>query len=242
MTAFGSYFERAYVINLLERADRRAEMRAQLKAIGLGLGEGNVRLFAALRPADKGEFETVGARGCFLSHLAVLEDAVRAGCTRIVIFEDDLNFTRDFNARIGPVVRGLARMPWSIFYGGHRMSGLAPDEATSALWPVPPQREVATSHFIAFHGTAIAGVAATLRLLASRPAGDPNGGAMHVDGAYNWYRRLHPADLAVAAVPELGYQRSSRTDVHRLGWRDRAPLLKDALAHLRRFRNRLTLK
>ena len=62
---------------------------------------------------------------------------------------------------------------------------------------------------------------------------------MHVDGAYNWYRRLHPSELALAAVPELGYQRSSRTDVHRLGWADSTPLVKDTIAGLRRLRNRV---
>ena len=236
MPAFAEYFERTYVISLAERRDRQAEMDVQLQRIGLRLGAGNVALFSAIRPADKGEFETPGARGCFLSHLAVLEDAVKRSCARVVILEDDLNFARDFAARIDEVLRGLAGMPWSLFYGGHRIAG----ERPAGLWPVPPAIEVATSHFVAFQGAAIARAAGTLRRLASRPAGDPQGGAMHVDGAYNWYRRLNPADLALAAVPALGYQRSSRTDVHRPGWADRAPLVKDTIAGLRRLRNRVT--
>jgi glycosyl transferase family 25 len=235
MPAFAEYFERTYVISLAERRDRQAEMDEQLQRIGLRLGAGNVALFSAIRPADKGEFETPGARGCFLSHLAVLEDAVKRSCARVVVLEDDLNFARDFAARIDEVLRALGRAPWSLFYGGHRIEGPKP----GGLWPVPPTTEVATSHFVAFQGAAIARAADTLRRLARRPAGHPQGGAMHVDGAYNWYRRLHPSELALAAVPELGYQRSSRTDVHRLGWADSTPLVKDTIAGLRRLRNRV---
>lgn len=239
MTAFGAYFDRAYVINLPDRRDRQHDMRRQLQRIGLRLGDRNVTLFPAIRPADKGGFETVGTRGCFLSHLAVLDDAVEASCSRIVIFEDDLNFCRDFNVRIDQVLRGLAGMPWSIFYGGHRISGASPPSEASGLWPLASWTEVATAHFVAFQGTAIRRVAGTLRSLASRPAGDPDGGAMHVDGAYNWHRKLNPSDLALAAVPELGYQRSSRTDVHCLGWKDKTPLVRETIAQLRRLRNRV---
>jgi hypothetical protein len=60
---------------------------------------------------------------------------------------------------------------------------------------------------------------------------------MHVDGAYTWYRRLSPEDVTLAAVPELGHQRSSRTDIHDLRWFDRLPLVHDTVAGLRRLKN-----
>jgi hypothetical protein len=238
MSAFGRYFDRAYVINLPERGDRLDEMRRQLERIGLRLGEGNVVLFPAVRPASAGAFDTAGARGCFLSHLAVLEDAAATSCARVAIFEDDLNFARDFKARIDTVIERLLHAPWSVFYGGHRLPVTLP----AGLWRIPAATEVVTAHFVAFQGSAIARAAALLRAMASRPSGDPRGGAMHVDGAYNWYRRLNPAELALAAMPELGYQRSSRTDVQRLGWKDRAPLLRQSMAGLRRLRNRALIR
>ncbi len=238
MTAFGDYFDRAYVINLPERRDRQAEMRQQLEQVGLRLGE-QVALFPGIRPAERGHFESIGARGCFLSHLAVLEDAVKRASSRIVLFEDDLNFSRDFPRRIDELLRGLACIPWSIFYGGHRIHGAPLDVTANGLSSVPPATEVVTTHFMAFQGAAIRRVADLLRLFADRPAGDPSGGAMHVDGAYNWYRKLNPGDVALAAVPELGYQRSSRTDVHPLGRIDRTPLLKGTIAKLRGIKNRV---
>lgn len=242
MTAFGDYFARVYVVNLPERADRRAEIRQQLEVIGLRLGQANTVLFPAIKPAERGEFESVGARGCFLSHLAVLDDARQRACSRVAIFEDDLNFSRDFNARIDGLLSALDRLPWRIFYGGHRISDAAPRAAARGLWPIPPDIAVATTHFVAFQGAAIERVAATLRSLAGRPAGDLNGGAMHVDGAYNWYRRLNPSDLALAAVPALGYQRSSRTDVHALGRLDTTPFVRGAVSRLRRLKNRIVSK
>jgi hypothetical protein len=234
MSAFAGYFDRIYVINLPERGDRLDEMKQQLERAGLRLGEGKVALFSAVRPSAAGAFDTVGAHGCFLSHLAVLEDAGARACARVAIFEDDLNFVRDFRERIDTVLETLSQAPWSMFYGGHRLPVTLPP----GLWRIPAATDVSTTHFVAFQGAAITRAAQMLRRMASRPSGDPRGGAMHVDGAYNWYRRLNAADLALAAMPELGYQRSSRTDVHRLGWMDKTPLVRQSVARLRRLRNR----
>jgi len=50
---------------------------------------------------------------------------------------------------------------------------------------------------------------------------------MHVDGAYTWFRRTHPTRRTWVALPELGHQRQSRTDIHPLRWYDRWPLVRD---------------
>jgi hypothetical protein len=73
----------------------------------------------------------------------------------------------------------------------------------------------------------------------ARPAGDPHGGPMHVDGSYSWFRRGHPELSTLIAVPEIGHQRASKTDVHDLGLRDRLPILRTAMAAVRRLRNRM---
>ncbi len=48
------------------------------------------------------------------------------------------------------------------------------------------------------------------------PPGDETRGPMHEDVAYNWYHLANPDDVTLMEVLELGYQRSSRTDVHEL--------------------------
>jgi GR25 family glycosyltransferase involved in LPS biosynthesis len=80
------------VINLECRKDRRAEMETQLRRI-----QWDAQFFPAVRPPDAGDFQSIGARGCFLSHLAVLKRAALQN-DHAVIMEDDLNFSRDFSS------------------------------------------------------------------------------------------------------------------------------------------------
>lgn len=83
-----------YVINLPYRADRRSEMAHQLVRVGLSFDDPQVVLFPAVRPTEPGALPSIGARGCFLSHLGVLRDALKKGARQILVLEDDANFTR----------------------------------------------------------------------------------------------------------------------------------------------------
>lgn len=234
------FFQKLYVINLSSRPDRKQEMSEQLKKIGLSFAHPQVELFPAVRPETRAGFRTVGARGCFMSHLAVLRDARRNAYNRILICEDDLDFAADFKARMPAVIKRLARHDWAIFYGGHRLDA-RPPIADSGLVAIPAPQPIDTAHFIAFERTVIASLIGFLEHLLSRPPGHPEGGPMDVDGAYTWYRRLHPALTTLAAFPVLGHQRRSRTDIHELRWFDRAPLVRQSIAGLRRLCNRWNL-
>lgn len=230
-------FQRVFVINLPSRDDRRREMAEQLQRIGLGFDSPLIALFPAVRPAHQGNFPSVGARGCFASHLAVLKEAARQGLQRILIVEDDLNFAPDFMAR-GPVVaERLRQADWSMFYGGYRLDRPLADTHSGAAI-VAPDNGVQTSHFVGVQGSAIGSLVAHLEAQMARPAGDPLGGPMHVDGSYTWFRRARPDLVTLVAVPELGYQRASKTDVHELGLRDTLPGVRHAMAALRKLRNR----
>jgi hypothetical protein len=59
---------------------------------------------------------------------------------------------------------------------------------------------------------------------------------MHVDGAYTWFRASHPEMRTWIAVPELGHQRQSRTDIHPLRWYDRWPVVRELAQWARRVR------
>lgn len=232
------YFDQIYVINLPHRVDRRREMAEQLKAINLSFESTGVRLFEAIRPEDAGGFESIGTRGCFLSHLGVLRDAHARQFQRILLFEDDLNFARDFTSRIPDVAEALDRVDWSMFYGGYSLAEIPRAGAREIVAEVPPGDAIQTAHFVGFRGEAIGEIADFLEAMLSRPAGDPRGGPMHVDGAYGWYRREFPSRTTMLSVRELGYQRSSRTDIHNLGWLDRAPAIRHAMGLLRSVRNK----
>ena len=238
---FVDLFDGIFIVNLPHRLDRRNEMEEQLQRVGWQ-DHPAVQFFPAIRPQDAGEFPNIGARGCFSSHLAILADAAHKGRRRILILEDDLDFSHDFLLRTAAMTDRLQQDDWGIFYGGYEW----PDELKQGLAgeggvvrPVDPQAGLRTTHFIAFQAPAIARVADYLQAMLARPGGHPDGGPMHVDGAYSWFRRQNPDVLTLVAVPELGYQRSSRTDIHPPGWIDRLPLLSSLVAGLRRLKNRM---
>ncbi|MDA8225601.1 MAG: LPS biosynthesis glycosyltransferase, partial [Betaproteobacteria bacterium] len=155
-----------------------------------------------------------------------------------LIPEDDLDFSRDFNARIGALCARLQQSDWGVFYGGYELlQPLAGPDAE--IQSMAAEAAVRTTHFVAFQAPVMERAAAYLQAMLARPGGHPDGGPMHVDGAYSWFRRQHPEMLTLIAVPELGYQRSSKTDIHPLSWIDRTPLLRDAANLARKLKNHL---
>ena len=114
------YFERIEIIDLVDRTDRRQEMLAQLKRIDLSLLPGRVEFFPAQRPATRGDWPSVGARGCFLSHYEVLRRARDEGLRNIVVLEDDCDFAPEFAQQQRRLTQALSKTAWDILYLGHR--------------------------------------------------------------------------------------------------------------------------
>lgn len=224
------------IINLPSRADRRREMVEELRRIGVA-NDGRIAFHAANRFEDAADFPSIGARGCFHSHLSVLENAVAASEGTILILEDDLDFERDFDNLIPAVREALEQVDWSIFFGGALNE--VSDKHMGPIEKLAPETAVMGTHFVALRGEAIGAAASYLRAMLDRPAGSPLGGPMHVDGAYSWFRRERPELESWIAKPFLGHQRPSRTDIHELGWKDRTPLVRDLIALARRFRRRM---
>lgn len=233
-----TFFGQVYVINLTVRADRRAEMDAQLRRIGLSLDAPRVTVFEASKPTEPGGFPTTGARGCFTSHLAVLREAREKGLASVLILEDDLNFCGDLVARFAGMAACLDSHAWGLWYGSYHLDVSLPQSAAPCV-QVDPALAVGTSALLAVNGPHIGPLIQYLEAMLLRPAGDPAGGPMHIDGAYCWYRLAHPGASTWLATPPLGFQRSSRTDVHALRWFDRAGWVRHLVAAFRRLQNRL---
>jgi glycosyl transferase, family 25 len=220
---------RVSVINLKHRVDRRIEMQAQLSRVGWDAG-----FFAAIRPTDAADFPSVGARGCFLSHLAVLHEARRAGAQQLVILEDDVNFVPDFSGRWHSAMAALEARVWSIFYPGHVL-----DESLRGLSLLTPSLGVQCAHFMVINRDAIPCLIEGLETILSRAAGHPLGGPMHVDGAYSTIRMQNQSLITYALFPALGYQRPSRTDIGELRWFDRISTLRPAVSFARKLKSML---
>lgn len=200
-------FDRVWIINLVDRPDRRREMKSQLDRIGANAEK--VRFFDAHRPASPGEFPSLGARGCFESQLGVLREAIAADAESVLILEDDFDFTREGRMNAPKVFHQLRNADWHIFYGAH----LLPHNNRAHLDRVSPNDPVLTASFVAFKGSALHALVDFLEGILCRPAGAPDFGPMHVDGAYTVFRELYPQYRTFAAFPSLGKQRRSRSDI-----------------------------
>lgn len=229
------YFEAIYIINLPSREDRKAEMQEQLAKVGLSLDGAYVRLFPAVRPTEASGFPNIGAKGCFLSHLAVLTDARDRGLRSVLILEDDCNFVKNLASRLEDILGVEPRPQWSLFYGG-TLNTIPADKLKDGY--LDPLQAISGSHFLAVSSGALDSVVTYFEAMLPRQPGDPNGGPMHVDGAYSWFRAAHPEARTLLANPEIAYQRSSATDIHKRKWYEGTRLSHWMLQQIRRGKNR----
>jgi glycosyl transferase family 25 len=220
-----------FVINLDYRTDRRNQMLRQLSRVGW-----RAEFFSAIRPDSAGGFPSIGARGCFLSHLAVLKEAQNAEAQQVVILEDDVNFAAQFPERWKYSMSILETQEWSIFYAGHVMKDLPP-----GLSRISPSVAVQNCQFVVINRSAISKLVSQLESILSRRPGHPLGGPMHVDGAFSTIRRQNPLLVTFAHFPALGYQRPSRTDIGNVRWFDRAASLTPIVSFARKLKGVLRL-
>jgi glycosyl transferase family 25 len=219
------------VINLACRKDRRIEMQRQLARIGW-----TVNFCEAIRPSDRGPFPTIGARGCYLSHLECLESALSKKATRLILMEDDLNFSTDMPQVWNSVRAFLESNDFDILYAGHHFDH---KRGLSGIVKIGATEHCIGAHFLIFSQSGIERFASGLQEILLRPEGHLLGGPMHVDGAYSTIRAQNPSIIAYAQFPSLGYQRSSRTDIHDRRFLDRVPLLAPFVRLGRKAKNAL---
>ncbi len=165
------YFGTVIVINLQSRPDRKIEMEAEFHKIGYSTSK--VVWFEAVRPQDKGAFESIGARGCFMSHLSVLKSASLRKSNRLLILEDDCSFVPDFVSRLHSLVHHLGTRDWDMLYGGGVPD--RPQPAVNGLSEIPADCGILTTHSVAFNGYAIEKTLAYIERQLFRPVGHPDG-------------------------------------------------------------------
>lgn len=226
-------FERAYIVNLPERADRRREMDAELARAGLRASIGRIRYYRAVRPADAGAFPSIGARGCFMSHLGILEEALRDRLGNVLIMEDDLRLDPRVHTPPAQMIDRVSGDDWHFAYLGH-VETLPEDDAPH--W-IETRQPLATTHCYALHGNIIERLRDHLASCLERASGHPLGSPMHVDGAYSLFRQFNPDVVTLLAAPSLGGQRSSRSDIYPNKWYDRLPLTRTLAGLARGMKN-----
>lgn len=223
------YFDRIYIVNLPERTDRRKAMERELNRAKMPLHPHKVELFPAIRPSDTQGFPSIGARGCFLSHLTILKQAQAEQLANVLILEDDLAISQPFQTEQAHLVDHLQQTPWDFVYFGHVEEAMQPNSSLLQPFSGP----LMTTHFYAINHTILNRLLEFLEALEQRPPGHPDGGPMHLDGAYSTFRSQNPDVMTLIAVPSLGGQRSSRSDIYPNAWYDRTPLIRNLVGMAR---------
>ena len=219
-------FDRIRIISLPKRKDRRREMMRQLSKVGLD-EDPRVAFFDACRFDERGIFRAAGSRGCFTSHQHIICEAAAASQS-VLILEDDCDFL--------PIIQTYeSDRQWDVFYGGYTASDMRD----------PKNSEIIGSHFMGLNAVA-AQKAAAYFLRYPDPSFPPDQRAAAkanfdptirpgADGAYVWFRRAHPELRTQFSM--LSSQRASRTDIGRLKWYDRAPVVRSLAGIARSIKN-----
>lgn len=234
--ALYDWFDHVYIVNLPDRADRRAETCAEFGRTGVTIPNDDITFFAATRPKDKGEFPSLGSLGNMISQTRVLAEALERGYDRVLICEDDLHLLDVSDADVAAVLSDLQSQPWNIALLGYLEPEEPPLGHTGLIeW----QSGTLGVQFWAIQGRAtIQAMHDYLVAVRNRPSGHPDGGSMFFDGAFNMVRTKVPDIHFRLATPNLAGQRSSRTDIHALRFYDRIEPFKSIASAGRRLMNR----
>lgn len=222
------YFDRARIINIASRKDRRSETEEEFDRNGFHIDDEKIGFFDAITPSTSNGFPTIGVRGCFLSHLGVLEEAMRVNAENVLVIEDDIQFSRCIAQYGRQAIESLDGMDWDILYFGHPFES----DSTSPGWKVVDQ-PIHLTHFYAVNGKCFGRLRDFLCQIMERPPGHPDGGPMHFDAAINTLIHRHDDIQAYYFTWNLGYQRPSRTDLHALSIFDRLAVLRPVMSMLR---------
>lgn len=205
---FFDNFDEIRIINLKHRRDRRAEVEKELQRVGLDT-DPRAQFFDAFSFPDADCFSSKGARGIYYSQLAILRQAAKKGHS-VLILEDDIDFADD-------VAHYELKGDWDVFYGGYHAANPVDLEAS----------DIAGAHMMGFSARIVPALVSYLENISYEGIHPP------IDGAYVWFRRAHPEVRTLFAVPPLGHQRSSRSDIADLQFYDRIPVLRQCASLLR---------
>lgn len=228
-----NFFDKSYIINLPERVDRRTEMKRELQRLGISDSSDGVNFFPGIKPKDKGDFPSIGARGCFLSHLEILKEAKKSNLDNVLIMEDDLTFTKLLVEQQNSIVNELKNSDWNFAYLGH---GEKLNHSQERFF-YQHDKPLMLAHFFCVNKEIIPQLVDFLEEILKRPAGHPEGGPMHVDGAYSTFRQKHTQAITLIAHTSLGYQRYSPSNIAGYKWFDKLPIFSQLATAARRARN-----
>ena len=231
-----SGIDKIFIINLVERGDRRRQMQRQLRKLGLSLQDSRVEIFAASRPDSQQDWPSLGARGCFQSHYQIIRNAFDRGLQAIMVLEDDCDFIDSVMTCWPALQQNLQTMDWDIAYPGYPL----PPSGATGEWRAT-RESIGLAHCYMVNRSVMPVLLEFLETVVARPAGHPLGGPQHYDGALNTFYFQYPDVKVVVAEPSIAFQRRSRSDIS-TGRFDAMPVIGRLIAVYRMLRYRFTAR
>ncbi|KAI1280848.1 Glycosyltransferase 25 family member [Halotydeus destructor] len=142
-----------YIINLLRRPERLERMQKTLNVIGLEaqfwpatdgrrlteskLADLGVKVMPDYKDPYHDRPMTYGEIGCFLSHYFIWKDMLERNFTKVIVFEDDVQFGRDMKRRFAIAIEEIDLEDVDLIYIGRKRQG-SEDELRIAVHFVEP--------------------------------------------------------------------------------------------------------
>jgi len=214
MKKFTDYFEKTYIVSLPDKQDLRQQTFEEFNLVGWSIDNSKIKFFDAIRPDESLNFSSIGARGCFESHLSLIKDFLSTtgvnGGGNLLIFEDDISFNVDMSSIPLVVEEVLEENDFDIFYFGYKSDSIIPKRNGLEIQSPSPDVHIGTTHFYALHQRCLSDFIVHLEGILSGTHPELLG-HMHYDGAINWFRKLNPDLKTLVCNPSLGSQRTSRS-------------------------------
>jgi glycosyl transferase, family 25 len=206
-----------YLINLPERTDRLKSAKHQFARAGWSVSPAGINIFPAIRCSEPEGFPSAPVRGCFQSHLECLRQARDDRRGSVLILEDDVVLSTSLPRLTPTIATQLANQKWDFAYLGHHRTDhtavarhdTREDEFKFEVWTA----DLLNAEFYAVNERILPRLIEHLERISRGRPGDQNAGPMPVDGAYNIFRRNNPDVRCLIAVPRLGRQLASRSDI-----------------------------
>lgn len=119
-----SLFDKIYCINLDRRLDRWSQSEEQFKKLGI-----EVERFSAIEPSSGNTYINKGELGVLQSNLELIKKAKEQKCNNILIFEDDVEFSPNFQSLFNSFYSQIPSNWDMIYFGGNHVHGFIPTSA-----------------------------------------------------------------------------------------------------------------
>ncbi len=195
------------LISMKIRVERRQRIDHSLARYGLSLEKLEVEVFDGLVFDEPNGFPSKGVRGCFTSHMTLMQECAASGKSMLVL-EDDIDFDFGRIAAFRKIVPDLQADDWDLVYLGYVMP-----ETRGPLRLERYSGGTIGGHFYGVKPDFARAVADYMLSCTTRPPGDPIGGPMYRDASFSMFRGRNPEWVTKLAMPSLGGQSSSRSDL-----------------------------